>query len=133
MLNHSVLFPTQALLIVSENSPGLQTALGGFAEANLPTKLRGLYKVTDITLKRGVVDASNLSNWIEVARSGGAAGKRNVVMTLRDETGKSVMSWRLSNTSPKKYTGPTLGGKGNDLAIEELVLSPEGIELIPPR
>jgi phage tail-like protein len=129
MFNHSMLFPGQTFLIAFESSFSAQAALGGFTEATLPTKLQGTYKVGDVTLKRGVVNAANLFNWIEAARSGGAEGKHSVVLTQRDETGRPVMSWRLSNASPKKYAGPTLGGKGNDLAIEELILSSEGIEI----
>jgi phage tail-like protein len=133
MLNDSVLFPGQNFLITCENSAGVQTPLGGFEQASLPLKVKGMYKVTDITLKRGVVGSANLANWIEAARSAGTAGKRTAVLTQRDATGRPVISWRLSDASPKKYTGPTLGGKGSDVAIEELILSPESIELIPSK
>jgi phage tail-like protein len=56
-----------------------------------------------------------------------------LIVTRHNAANVAIQAWRLRNARPKKYTGPTLGGKGNDVAIEELVLSTEGIELVPPR
>ena len=39
------------------------------------------------------------------------------------------MQWKLIGARPMKYTGPSLNGKGTDLAIEELVLAAERIEM----
>jgi phage tail-like protein len=53
-----------------------------------------------------------------------------VTIELMDEahTGP-VMTWKLTNARPMKYTGPTLNAKGGgDVAMEELVLSCEKIE-----
>ena len=134
MPNNPIPFPTQAYLLALSDSLGTEKPLGGFAEAaGLPVKVRGLNKVTDVTLKRDVVNSSDLSAWLQAARSGGVAVRRNVVLTLRDSAGSPVITWRFSNAYPTKYQGPTLGGKGNDVAIEELVLSPEAVEWIPPK
>jgi phage tail-like protein len=40
-----------------------------------------------------------------------------------------VMTWKLTNARPMKYTGATLNAKGTDVAMEELVLSCEKIEV----
>jgi hypothetical protein len=54
--------------------------------------------------------------------------KRTVVITLRDEAAVDVESWTLTGVIPLKYTGPTLAAKGGgDVAMEELVLSAEGL------
>jgi phage tail-like protein len=133
MPNQPVPFPSQAYLILLKDSLGTETPLGGFTEAtSLPRKIQGINKTTDVTLKRGVVSATNLSNWINSARSS-AAGKRNIIVIQRDETGVPAAQWLLSNAYPKKYEGPTLGTKGNDIAIEELILSSESIQWIPPK
>jgi hypothetical protein len=51
-----------------------------------------------------------------------------VVITMRDEAARDVQSWTLSGVIPLKYTGPTLAAKGGgDVAMEELVLSAEGL------
>jgi hypothetical protein len=55
-------------------------------------------------------------------------GKR-VTITLRDETGAPKQRWQLRNVFPMKYTGPSLNAKGGqDVAMEELVLSAEQID-----
>ncbi len=64
-----------------------------------PVKVTGSCKIPDITLKRGVIG-------VAVAQT-----------------------WTLTNARPIKYTGPSLTGKGTDVAIEELVLASEHIEV----
>jgi len=92
-------------------------------------KIPGLHKVSDVTLKRGVVKSDDLWQWIEDVRRTGVAAKRTVVIRLRDETGQDVQAWTLNGAFPLKYTGPTLAARGGgDVAMEELVLSAEGLE-----
>ncbi len=93
-------------------------------------KIPGSHKVGDVTLKRGVVDSSDLWAWISDARTNGVDAQRDVVITLRDEAGNPVQQWKLRAVIPMKYTGPTLVGKGGgEVAMEELVLSAEGYEI----
>ena len=95
-------------------------------------KIPGSHKVGDVTLKRGVVDSSDLWKWMTDARVLGVDAQRDVVITLRDEAGHSVQQWKLRGVVPMKYTGPTLAGKGGgDVAMEELVLSAEGYDIAP--
>ncbi len=103
---------------------------GGQAIPRLP----GIHKVGDVTLKRGVVDSSSLWNWLAQARAEGPHRRWDVTITLCDKAGQPILSWKLRNAKPRKYTGPTLGGRGSgDAAMEELVLSAESIELVPPH
>jgi len=93
-------------------------------------KIPGAHKVGDVTLKRGVVDSSDLWQWISDVRTFGYEKKRDVLITLLDESGLPVQQWKLRSVAPMKYTGPTLAGKGGgDVAMEELVLSVEGYEI----
>lgn len=118
-------------------------ALGGFFQVDglprpnsaTPVPFRGgIHKVSDVTLKRGVVDSAQLWDWINGARSGGATAGLTVHIILRDETRQPTTQWTLRSTTPKRWTGPTLSGKGGgDVAIEELVLSAESLELTPPK
>lgn len=92
-------------------------------------RIPGLHKVGDVTLKRGIVNSEDLWSWIEQVRTASVGGQRDVVITLNDEAGQRVQSWTLRRCIPMKYTGPTLNAKGGgDVAMEELVLAPEGIE-----
>ncbi len=134
--------------LVNLNSPGIDpgSELGGFSDVSgLETetvvaeyrngnfkeshvkKIPLMHKVGDVTLKRGVVDSNEFFAWIKQTREEGHKAQRNVVITLNDETGSPVRSWKLQNVIPLKYTGPTLAGKGGDVAIEEIVLSAEGL------
>lgn len=93
-------------------------------------KIPGSHKVGDVSLKRGIVDSSDLWEWIVQTRTAGVAAQRDVTITLRDESNNPVQAWKLRNVVPMKYTGPTLAGKGSgDVAMEELVLSAEGLDI----
>jgi phage tail-like protein len=95
-------------------------------------KIPGSHKVGDVTLKRGVVDSSDLWQWISDARVLGVDAQRDVVITLLDEAGSPVQQWKLRGVIPMKYTGPTLAGKGGgEVAMEELILSAEAYEIAP--
>jgi phage tail-like protein len=101
----------------------------GNEKPNHVRKIAGVHKVGDVTLKRGIVNSADLWSWITQTRTQGIAAKRTVVITLRDETGKSVQKWTLGGVLPMKYTGPTLAAKASgDVAMEELVLSSESLE-----
>ena len=136
--------------LVNLNGPyGPDTPLGGFSDVsglgleismaeyrngnereNHVRKVPGMHKISDVTLKRGIVNSDDLWEWIKQTRRSGPQARRDVVITLRDEAGDNVQSWTLRNVVPMKYTGPTLAAKGGgDVAMEELVLSSEGIDL----
>jgi len=103
----------------------------GNEKRNRPRKINTMYKVPDVTLKRGVIKAENLWNWVEKVQNGQQAESlEDVVIELRDESGENVaVSWALTNARPLKYTGPTLNGNGTDIAVEELVLACEDIDM----
>jgi phage tail-like protein len=101
----------------------------GNDKENHVRKVAGVHKVPDVTLKRGIVNSEDLWEWLTDAKRQGPAAQRTVVITLRDEAGEDVESWTLRNVVPMKYTGPTLAAKGGgDVAMEELVLSAEGLD-----
>jgi phage tail-like protein len=112
MPDRSVLFPAYTFVIALSDSLGAQQPLGGFTQVTgLPIKVKGMNKQTDVTLKRGVVNSSALSAWIQSARSGAGASRRNVVLTQRDNTGAPVVSWRFNNAYPK-VRRPCAGSQG---------------------
>jgi phage tail-like protein len=135
--------------LVNLNGPvGEDQPLGGFSDVsglgteitiaeyrngndkpNHVRKVPGIHKVSDVTLKRGIVSSSDLWSWITQTRTEGVGAKRTIVITLRDEAGSSVQKWTMGGVVPMKYTGPTLAAKGGgDVAMEELVLSAESLE-----
>jgi phage tail-like protein len=102
----------------------------GNSKVNHVSKIPGIHKAGDVTLKRGVIGAQNLWNWLDEVRQGKLSAKRNVsIKLLSEDRSETVVIWRLKNAMPIKWTGPTLTGKGGgDVAIEELVLSVEMVD-----
>lgn len=130
-----------------ENTP--DSALGGFSDVsgigteiniaeyrngsekeNHVRKIPGTHKVSDVTLKRGVVNSQDFWKWITDVQKEGPIKQRDVTISLRDEAGKSVQTWTLRKVVPSKYTAPTLAAKGGgDVAMEELVLAAESLQM----
>ena len=102
----------------------------GNDKENHVRKVAGVHKVSDVTLKRGIVYFDSLWSWIDETRSAGPAAQKTVAVTLLDEAHKPVRTWLLRGCIPMKYTGTTLAAKGGgDVAMEEIVLSAEGFEI----
>lgn len=100
---------------------------------NSPLKVNGSYKVPDVTLKRGVIgELATLHEWLKAVRDGGNGSdvlKQVTIVLMAEDRVTEVQTWTLTNARPMKYTGPSLTGKGTDVAIEELVLASEHIEV----
>lgn len=94
---------------------------------NRVRKVPTIYKVGDITLKRGVIASLDLWSWLELVRTGNQDARATVVIQLRAEDGTDVATWTLTNARPSKWTGPTLGAKSTDVAMEEMVLVAEDL------
>ncbi|MCB9765113.1 MAG: phage tail protein [Alphaproteobacteria bacterium] len=102
----------------------------GNAKGNHVRKVAGLFKVSDVTLKRGLINTKKMWEWIEAVRTTGSLARKDVVITLQDEAGEPAASWTLRGAIPLKWTGPTLAAKAHgDVAMEEIVLSIESLEL----
>jgi phage tail-like protein len=102
----------------------------GNEKENAPRKITGTYKVPDVTLKRGVIGSLDLYEWLDQVRAGSQDSLRTVTIQLQNEDHSAVVQeWKLGNARPIKYTGPALNAKGTDVAIEELVLACERIDL----
>lgn len=102
----------------------------GNSKTNESIKITGTVKTPDVTLKRGVIGQTDLYEWLNEVRDGSQNHLKDVTIMLKSEDRKDdAMKWTLYSARPIKYTGPALNGKGTDLAIEELVLSAERIEM----
>lgn len=99
----------------------------GNEKVNHVRKISGMYKVADVTFKRGLIGATDLYEWIDATRKGDRTSLRSITIHLQDEAHDGpVMTWRLTRARPMRYTAPTMNGKGGtDVAIEELVVSCE--------
>lgn len=91
-----------------------------------PHKISGIYKVGDITLKRGIVNDANLWNWYNSVAQG-KTERKNGSIILADETGEEKVRWNFVNGWPSKWSGPALNATASDVAIEALEITHEGL------
>lgn len=91
-------------------------------------KLPGLHKVGDVTLKRGLAGSLSLFQWLKAVRDG-QPERRQVAVILMDEIGQPVMRWQLQNAWPRKLTHGPLSAAGDIVAVEEMVLAVETIDI----
>lgn len=92
-------------------------------------KLPGLTRYSNVTLKRGITRSLDLYGWHRAVAEGRIGdARKNVTLTLRDETGSDVARFILRNAWPVKYEAPSFSASGNEVAIEILELTHEGLE-----
>ena len=97
---------------------------------NAPRKITGLTKVPDVTLKRGVIGSLGLYNWLDQIRSGDQNALRTVTIQLQSEDHtQAVLTWKLLRARIVKYAAGPLDARGGDVAMEELTLAYERLEM----
>jgi phage tail-like protein len=102
----------------------------GNERENAPRKITGLSRVSDVTLRRGIIGSLNLYQWINQIRNGDSAGLRTVTIQLQNEDHTAiVMTWKLLRARIVKHTSGPFNAKGTDVAIEEITLAYERLEL----
>ena len=93
-------------------------------------KITGLNKATDVTLKRGVIGARDLDKWLSDIRDGNQNARRDVTVQLQNEDRTAVVrTWKLMRARIIKHTSGPMNAKGTDVAMEELVLAYERLEV----
>lgn len=89
-------------------------------------KFTGRAAWSNIKLRRGVVTSADLWRWhydyIE-----GHGRRRDGVITLLDERGKSVRVWRFVQGLPVRWAGPSLDAMQSHVAIEEIEIAHQGL------
>jgi phage tail-like protein len=93
-------------------------------------KIVGLNKATDVTMKRGVIGSLNLYSWLNEIRNGDQNAFRNVVIQLQNEDHTDVVqTWKLMRARIIKHISGPFNAKGTDVAMEELTISYERLEM----
>jgi phage tail-like protein len=102
----------------------------GNERANEPRKLIGSVGYGNLVLRRGLIGELDLYEWWNQARNGDASARRNVtVRLLAEDRGDVVFTWKFTNAWPTRYSSPTLSAGGNDVAMEEIELAFERMEI----
>jgi phage tail-like protein len=102
----------------------------GNHKENSVMKITGMNKSTDVTMKRGVIGSLNLYQWLNQIRNGDQKAYRTVTIQLQNEDHTDVVAtWKLLRARITKHTSGPLNAKGTDVAMEELVLAYERLEM----
>ena len=102
----------------------------GNSRENSVMKITGLNKATDVTLKRGIIGSLDLYQWLNDIRNGNQNALRTVRIHLQSEDHTQVIqSWTLLRARIIKHTSGPLNAKGTDVAMEEMVLAYERLEM----
>ena len=102
----------------------------GNEKENSVRKITGLNKATDVTMKRGVIGSLTLYQWLNQIRNGDQGALRTIVIQLQNEDHTAVVqTWKLLRARITKHTSGPLNAKGTDVAMEELVVAYERLEM----
>ena len=102
----------------------------GNSKENSVRKITGLNKATDVTLKRGVIGSLSLYQWLDDIRNGNQNALRTVTIQLQNEDhSETVQTWKLLRARIVKHSSGPFHARGNDVAMEEIVLAYERLEM----
>ncbi len=91
-------------------------------------KIPGRLKWQNITLKRGITDNTDIWQWRDQVVQGKIdEARRNGSIVMFDQTGTAIARWNFENAWPVKVSGPIVKSDSNELAVEELVITHEGL------
>ena len=93
-------------------------------------KQPGMHKYSNITLKRGTLEAdSDFYKWVnEISLN--KVTRRTIIISLLNETHAPVMSWKIEEAFPVKVQASDLKSDGNEVAIESIELAHEGLNIM---
>jgi phage tail-like protein len=99
-------------------------------KGNRVVKITGLNKSTDVTMKRGVVGAPNLQQWLDQIRNGDQKATRTITIQLQNDRHTAIVKTvKLVRARIVKHTSGPFNAQGSDVAMEELVLAYERLEI----
>ena len=100
------------------------------SQENSVRKITGLNKATDVTLKRGVISSPALSQWLNDIRDGNQNAERTVIISQQNEDHTGIVqTWKLLRARIIKHVSGPFNAKGTDVAMEELTLAYERLEM----
>ena len=102
----------------------------GNSKENGVTKITGLNKAGDVTMKRGVIGSLALYEWLNQIRNGDEGALRTVTVQLQSEDHTQVVqTWRLLRARIVKHTSGPLHARGHEVALEEIIIACERLEM----
>jgi len=91
-------------------------------------KLAGRTKFTNVVLKHGLTDSTDLWDWFQDV-SRGQIDRKDVSVVLYNSELEEVRRWNLREAVPSKWVGPAFNATTPAVAIESLELAHHGFEV----
>jgi len=98
-------------------------ASGGKVGPNI-MYMPGQIQPVTISMKKGLVKGKSIPvfyNWINSIQLN-QVDKKDIVVHLLDETGTTVISWKVIDAFPTKLSAPSFDANSNDVGIESMEL-----------
>ncbi|MEM0979084.1 MAG: phage tail protein [Cyanobacteria bacterium P01_H01_bin.58] len=103
-----------------------------FSEGGVNEQQRVLLKQVkfgEITLKRGMTDDLIFWDWLNKILEEGKAERRNISILVFNQAGETMQAWTLQGAVPVGWKTPSLQADSSSVAIEELTLAFEGLQV----
>jgi len=92
-------------------------------------KVPGNLKWDDLVLKRGFTTDKQLLKWRQLVEKGDMkTGRKNGSIVMYNSEDTESARWSFTNGWPSKLTGPSLNSTSNEVAVEEITITHEGLE-----
>ena len=91
-------------------------------------KLPGRVRYPNVRLSRGLTTSRDLWDWWQTVVDG-TVERRNVAITLLDDSRTPVLRWLLREAWVAKFEGPEFDASKNEVAIETIELAHDRLEL----
>lgn len=90
-------------------------------------KMPGMQKFSNITLKRGTFKSDNefFEWWNSVSLN--TIERRNITISLLNESHEPVVTWKIKNAWPTKIQSTDLKADASEVAIESMEIVHEGL------
>lgn len=93
------------------------------------TKMPGIPQYSNITLKRGMYRSDNeFFQWLNTVKLN-EIERRDLTISLLNEDHEPVTVWKVKDAWPSKVEGPSLNSTGNEVAVETIELTHEGLNI----
>jgi len=93
------------------------------------TKMPGIPKYANITLKRGIFKGDNeFFQWLNTVKLNSIT-RRDLTISLLNEDHAPIATWKVKDAWPCKVDGPALKSTGNEVAVESIELCHEGLSI----
>ena len=89
-------------------------------------KVPGRTKYTNLILKRGIINSSELYTWFKQTKQG-TLERRDITVSILNEEKEPFAIWKMTNCWPTKYSGSTLDAKDNKIVIETVEIATEDV------